>query len=528
MRAGFEKLWRALGWCAALLAALPAAGLWAASLGSSAAFDPSTFLEKLTVVSHSRLLTLGGSLLLAAALGAAALCGGVGRRVRQMPCHTERASSRPARLLCRPAVWAALGTAALGAVYGLSLHSHPVNDQAEVWSLAVALAAGEFGPVNWDYFTMYPYQAGMALCLEPLVRLFGADPYPAFALCNALCAGACAAAAAVLAGLLQKGADRVCGLLCLLFFPLALSSSFLYGTMAGTACALWAVCGAVQLCRGGSRRWWLAVALLLPAVVLYSGMQVFALAVCLVLGLDALRGRDRLPRLAAAAVLLAVCLSGPSLAQAAFSARTGVVLGQGIPKSAWVYMGLTAAETNSAAGGYNSYPKQVFWANGADPAAANAAVMADLRGWLAEFAADPAAKLPFFREKLLTEWLDPWFTSLTVTYQPETDVPGAFAALWCGGPLLAPATALLRVLCSFVYGAAAAGSVLTARRHKGAVWAALPGICFLGGFLFQIVWENHARYCMPYFLCLLPLAAEAVCTAVSAPARKGENRGPDC
>ena len=108
--------------------------------------------------------------------------------------------------------------------------------------------------MNWDYFTMYPYQAGMALCLEPLVRLFGADPYPAFALCNALCAGACAAAAAVLAGLLQKGADRVCGLLCLLFFPLALSSSFLYGTMAGTACALWAVCGAVQLCRGGSRR----------------------------------------------------------------------------------------------------------------------------------------------------------------------------------------------------------------------------------------------------------------------------------
>ena len=48
----------------------------------------------------------------------------------------------------------------------------------------------------------------------------------------------------------------------------------------------------------------------------------------------------------------------------------------------------------------------------------------------------------------------------------------------------------------------------------GGVWAQLLGIAFFGGFLFQLVWETKSRYCFPFFVFLLPLAAVGFITAL--------------
>lgn len=485
-----------LGWCAAVLAAIPLLFLCAASLWRSAEFDHNTFLEALSLAPQRWYLSLAAALALGAVLAVAG---------RVFGCGGRRAANTATAV-------AAAMVASLGAAYVLSLHSHPVNDQAEVWKMALALADGNTGRLDMDYLQMYPYQSGMALLYEPLVWLFGPDPYPAVGLFNALCAGTCVPA---LCGICRAigGSHRavvLCALLCLLFLPLPMMSSFLYGTIPALAMALWALRGALQLCRGGARAWWLALLLLLPAVVLYSEMQIFSIAALGILLLHGLLGGGGWRRALAAVLLLVACLNIGQAAQWVFAWRTGITLGEGIPKIAWVVMGLTATDTNSAAGGYNSYTKALYWANGGDTAATTAAALAELRAWLVQSPAQCGARLAFFYEKILTEWLDPWFTALTVTYQPEVDTPGAFAALFCGGALLEPLTALLRTLRTLVYGAAAGGCVLAARRSGGAVWAQGAGIAFFGCFLFQLAWENHSRYCMPYFLCLLPLAALAL------------------
>ena len=171
-------------------------------------------------------------------------------------------------------------------------------------------------------------------------------------------------------------------------------------------------------------------------------------------------------------------------------------------------MGLTAENTNSGPGGYNSYTKLLFWENGADAQATHAAAMEDLRDYLASWKETPHANFGFLHEKIQTEWLDPWFDSLTGSYHPDVDAaPRGFAALFCGGSLLAPAERFLRGVLALVYGAACAGTLAMAVQRKGTVWAQGMAVCFLGSFLFQIVWENHSRYCFPYFLCLLPVAA---------------------
>ena len=84
---------------------------------------------------------------------------------------------------------------------------------------------------------------------------------------------------------------------------------------------------------------------------------------------------------------------------------------------------------------------------------------------------------------------------------------GWLATALGGGVLFAPVQAVLRALLTFVYLFAGCGTLALRRKTGGAVWAQLLGIAFFGGFLFQLVWETKSRYCFPFFVFLLPLAA---------------------
>lgn len=489
------SLYRPVGWMIAVLVTILLALLCFMATRHSSAFDHEAFQETMTVVPVNTVRVILTALLLG---GAAAGAGWISARSR-----------RGQTIL---AAVAAVIIVALGCAWSLSVHGHPVDDQQKVWDMAVALANNTIEGIDIDYLIMFPYQSGMALFFEPLARLFGPDPYPAFGIFNALCAGVCTWVLCAICGLLwpEGGAKGICAVLCLAFVPLALMSGFLYGTLAAAAMGLSAMYAVLRLCRGGNRFWWGLLLLLPAAVVCYNGAMLFAAAAFCLLAADGLLGGGKkglLTRLLPAAVMLVVCLNAASWAGMLFTWRTGIQLGDGIPKTAWVVMGLTAENTNSGPGGYNSYTKLLFWQNNADSAATNAAAMQDLRDYLASWTVKPHENFGFLHEKIKTEWLDPWFDALTGSYHPEVDAPGTFASLLCGGAWLAPAEDFLRGVLVLIYGGAGLGTVVLALRKKGAIWAQGMGVCFLGCFLFQVVWENHSRYCFPYFLCLIPVAA---------------------
>lgn len=501
------RLYRPVGWCVAVLGAVPLALLCFMAARHSAAFDHEGFQETMTVVPVNTVRVL----LTAAVLGAAAAgIGWLSARGKRGETILTAVSSVTVTLL--------------GCMWSLSVHGHPVDDQLRVWEMATALANDTIDGINIDYLIMFPYQSGMALFLEPLARLFGPDPYPAFGIFNALCAGGCVWALCAICGLLWPtgGARGICAVLCLVFTPLSVMSGFLYGTLAAAVMGLWAMYGVLRLCRGGSALWWLLTLLLPLAVVCYNGAMLFAAAAFCLLAADGLLGGGKkklLTRLLPAVVLLIACLNAASWAGEFFTWRTGIQLGDGIPKSAWVVMGLTAENTNSGPGGYNSYTKLLFWKNNADSAATNAAAMQDLRSYLASWRVTPHQNFGFLHEKIQTEWLDPWFDALTGSYHPEVDVPGDFASLLCGGSLLEPMEQFLRAVLVLIYGTAGFGTLALAMRRNGSVWAQGMTVCFLGSFLFQIVWENHSRYCFPYFLCLIPIAAAGLAQAGELPGK---------
>lgn len=209
----------------------------------------------------------------------------------------------------------------------------------------------------------------------------------------------------------------------------------------------------------------------------------------------------------AAVLLLAVPLMVRSGLQSWFFTRVPIPYSTGTPSTAHILMGIHSG-TYYGPGGFDGSNWDLFWDNNADTAAANAAAAKGIREYIATYLHNPK-EVKFFLQKTAWQWLDPWFEALTMNGPAITVAGGAgwLATALGGGVLFAPVQAVLRALLTFVYLFAGVGTLALRRRNSGTVWVQLLGIAFFGGFLFQLVWETKSRYCFPFFVFLLPVAA---------------------
>ena len=394
---------------------------------------------------------------------------------------------------------------------------YPANDQATVWQMAEALATGDFSAYvsdsyGWTYFQTCPYQGAMALFMEPFIRLFGDGALRAWSLFGAVSAPACLLALCCLGK--EFGAKPrtqvLCAVLCLLFVPMPMYASFVYGTLPAPAMVLWGGYGLLRFVRCRKPGWLVLPFVLFPlAVLAYQSALIFVIAACIVAAFSGFgRGGKRLlGGLVLAALLLAVPVTAEKIGQSVFFSRVPIPYSSGMPASATALMGIHSG-TYYGPGGFDGSSWSLFWDNNADTAAANTAAVKGIREYLNTYLHNPK-EIKFFLQKIAWQWLDPWFEALTMNGPSITVAGGAgwLATALAGGVLFAPVQAILRALLTFVYLFAGVGTLVLRRKTGSAVWAQLLGIAFFGGFLFQLVWETKSRYCFPFFVFLLPLAA---------------------
>lgn len=406
---------------------------------------------------------------------------------------------------------------ALALWWVFSQQIYPANDQITVWQMAEALATGDFsayGPdsYGWTYFQTCPYQGAMALFMETFIRLFGDGALRAWSLFGAISAPASLLALCYIAK--EFGAkphtQLLCTVLCLLFVPIPMYASFVYGTLPAPAMVLWGGYGVLRFIKGGKPGWLALPFVLFPlAVLAYQSALIFILAVCIVAAFSGFGcgGKRLLGGFVLAALLIAVPIAAEKIGQSVFFARVPIPYSTGMPASATALMGIHSG-TYYGPGGFDGSSWDLFWDNNADTAAANAAAAKGIREYIVTYLHNPK-EVKFFLQKTAWQWLDPWFEALTMNGPAITVAGGAgwLATALGGGVLFAPVQAVLRALLTFVYLFAGVGTLVLRRRNSGAVWVQLPGIAFFGGFLFQLVWETKSRYCFPFFVFLLPVAA---------------------
>ncbi|MFR8976302.1 MAG: hypothetical protein ACLVJB_00055 [Christensenellales bacterium] len=362
-----------------------------------------------------------------------------------------------------------------------------------------------------DYLNAYPYQLGICLPMEILLRLFpGLNLNLTMQLVNvAMALGAAAAMAALGRTIFEDSRiSRACEAAGLLVWPALLFCQQVYGTIPMLFFVSLAMLCYAKYVKTRRRALGAAFACLLAlayAAKINAAVALIAVTICSVL--DALENRKLEPlAYAALAIALSLLLLRAIIWQ--YERRSGVTLNSGIGALARLTMGMQ--EGGGAAGWFNRYTERFF------PLEVTARqqhdiALADLKARLAEIAQNPAQTAAFFREKFCSQWMEPTMGMLwNGALSEHTGAFGETAARFFAKDHTALET-LLGAFQRALYAFSAAGIIGMLRDRKRSGLCLLLPLIFFGGALYHLLFEAKSQYAFPYAVLLLPMAAMGIC-----------------
>lgn len=367
-------------------------------------------------------------------------------------------------------------------------------DPLYIHVIAGGFATGSVSESGMDYLYTYPHQAGQALLLELVYRIFGYENLLAFRMLNTLGVLVFVYSGYRVTGLLyEKDTVKVNFLLlaagCV---PLLIYTNVVYGevlAVTAVAFALW-----MLLLWMKQEKLWQFLLIILSmvfAVYMKNNSLIAAVAMGGVMLCKAVSEHRK--KLALSVIpLAAVLLLAQPLMTEFYEQRSGWPLDRGMPKNLWVAMGLQGEGMTS--GWWNEFPDKIYKEQaGYDPQLAeelgDAAISLSLEG----FRENPKAAAVFFARKFVSQWNDASYGCQVTAGSQDTPV----LELWMNG------------FQSLVMLGAAAFALLRLKRQKK-VEECLPHLILLGGYLFHMVWEVKGRYGLFYFVLLLPAAADGL------------------
>lgn len=406
------------------------------------------------------------------------------------------------------AVWT---VAAIGFVLGGGFLQR--GDSCMIIWAAECFAAGDYTPMQSEYFQGYSYQLSICFFLELVKRLFPSADLKLLMQClNALFSAGIMAALTGLSVMLyrRERTETASMLLFLAFIPFFLYSMYVYGTT-----PMLLLCACAMLCFTGymhtrKKTLGLAYAVFLGlAMVFKPNALIPAIALFICALLDVLETRDW--RLAVFALLSCVlCAVFPAAINHMYELRSGMPLGDDITLLSRLTMGMQDSET--AAGWYNTYTER-FLGPQVTAEAEKAQAMQDLMTRLEQMRRNPGMTLAFFREKCLTQWIEPGYE--IVWYGSVCGKEGRFNGLANlilreGETIRMLLDAYLNVFQQALYILILLGGVDTMRRREFRAEHVMIPVVLIGGFLYHMIFEAKAQYSYPYVVLMLPLAARGL------------------
>lgn len=407
----------------------------------------------------------------------------------------------------------------------------PIADGASVYYAAKQFAAGDYSAISYkgSYFSVYPFQLGLAFFYEMIFRLVRSDNFHILQGINCLCLVLCVISQYHLCGrFFRETKARICTLLFTAFCaPLLMYGAFVYGeipsitfTLFGTWMLLLFLEGSGQFFSERTihfpplpRAFFGAAAIvsISLSVLVRKNSLVFLIALGITCLLWLIRNKSRFSggklALYAAYFLLLFSLSVEilPLVQNRYAAHSGEQINSGVPAVSYLAMGLS--ETEVGPGFYSGYNFETFTEK-ADYDAAIAAKISleDYRERLSYFTENPGYALRFFGKKFCAEWIDTGWAVFPATYNSLGERAPFLESLF-SGPLHVPFKNYINNYQMTLYLACAACVLSLFRRKKeDDVFVYLFPLTAFGGALIFLAWEASGRYILPYAVFMLPYA----------------------
>lgn len=394
-----------------------------------------------------------------------------------------------------------------GTVWVFMARNQPYADAHYVYGFAQGFVQGDFTTIPENYLGSFPYQLGLALYYELIMRLVGPDCFYFLQMVNV-------GMVAISFLLLNFIADEIFEdtatrfYTCLLLFgclPPLFFVTFVYSTQLGLTLGLFALYSVLRFLRQRQAHWLVFAAFALGmAVVLKQNYWIFTIAIAIILLLDIIK-KVRIGAVAGLAGILAVCMLAPQLVYLSYQARSGYSITAGSPPILHIAMGMQEGER--APGWYNGYVSRVFDGVEKNYDEATEQAKQDIANRLGDFARDPLYALQFYGLKTASQWADPSFAGIQISYFGGRNLPplGYIPTSIFWGQLRNVLEGYMEIYMVLIYGTCLAAFLLN--RKKLQLNQLLPVIVVIGGFLFHILWEAKSQYTWPYFMLCIPYAA---------------------
>ena len=362
-----------------------------------------------------------------------------------------------------------------------SVDLYPISDPGKILEIARAIKEQNYGQFAvGGYMHRYPDQAGIVLLYYGIHCLFGEKDYLAIQIWNAaLLTGAyffLGRIAALLWGDKDENAQNMTLLFCVIFFPALLYVTFVYGMIPGLAFSILAFYLQLEYMRTRRLAYGIGAAVSISFAIVWktnSLIMFIAMLVFLVYDLIMEKGERKKKTWILLAALIVIQRFSAWTVDAVMEGLTGIEPAEGMPKTAWIGMGLQ--ETGGAPGVWNGYSVSLYEENGYDYDKTNEAAKEKIMDQILIFLDDRSYGVDFFGRKNAAQWNDPAFGSLSVVDGREEDGKKKLDNL-CHGPLKYRLTeaanylqsAVLAGVCFlFVFGQEGAEAGGNALRHSG-------------------------------------------------------------
>lgn len=399
------------------------------------------------------------------------------------------------------------------------------SDQGTVFALANSFVKEDYGMVKGKgYFYMHPLQYGCVLGMELIIKLVGNGEALTFQMINAVFITGIIALVYYLTNkiYLNRKVNQNVYLLSGLLLVLPLYSTVVYGNIFGLFFSLLAVCFLFKFYEDYKIRYILLTTIsLMIAIIFKSNYEIVMIAILISLSIELIKKYNVKVLACMILIILGFSISYP-LVYSIVEKRTGEEVNEGIPMITYIAMAILKPYSRNSGWYHDSINVETIYpGNDFDEEKTKQASKETIINRLKEFYHAPKMMIKFYQDKICSTWIEPAFQTLWWSEPLEVfdGQPQEYKDYILNNELLIgilhgdehkviityldiiEITIFIMSIISLI-----SGIRYGTYDHKNFVLI----ITFLGGFLFHILWETKSIYVIPFYIMLLPSAADGI------------------
>lgn len=396
----------------------------------------------------------------------------------------------------------------LGLMWVFQTQFVPGSDQLDVMSSAYKLRCGDYTVLApGGYLDRWNNQLGLTLIEYLFGRVFGDYNIIGFQFLN--CFGLALMHQKLVDIMDKMGASRLSQIITLilgvLFIPLIMYTSFVYGTIWSVALALWAFDYEIKYLNDNRLRNLVCCALLIGLAIQVKNNVLIMMIAMIIYGLIySIKDFGTLKY--SLLLVIIICVSflafskGPKLI---IEKKTGYSLSQGV--SSWSFVAMGLQDENHAPGWSNGYNYSTYEESNCVTEVQEERAKADIADRVALIKDNSHYAFEFFSQKVASMWTEPTYQSFWINQirNHRVDFPE-----WLDWLMSTNGYTFVSGILGYYQLLLFSGCLLWVilEDSNQFISKSFFVVTIIGGFLFHLAWEAKSQYSITYIVLMIPLA----------------------